>query len=200
MSAIIVKEYPAPELDRREIYRYMQAKPCDALELLIDRALELLQDKLCYKICYTELPLSECDSVLDLGFAKTDSQYLKKCLDGCEGIILFAATVGIELDRLIMRYGKIEPSMALCLQAIGAERVESLCDSFCNDMESEYSATGKALRPRFSAGYGDLPLSLQRDIIGVLQTPKNIGVTLNESLLMSPSKSVTAIIGIKGEK
>ena len=90
--------------------------------------------------------------------------------------------------------------MALCLQAIGSERAEALCDAFCNDMASEYTKYGKVLRPRFSAGYGDLPLSLQRDITGVLQTPKNIGISLNESLLMSPSKSVTAIIGIKGEK
>ena len=197
MSVINVREYPAPEIDRREIYRYMQAKPCDELESLLDRAIALSKNKLCYKVCYTELPVSVCDGMLDLGFAKTDSQDLKKCLDGCEGIILFAATVGIELDRLFMRYGKIEPSMALCLQAIGAERVESLCDRFCKDMADQYAISGKILRPRFSAGYGDLPLSLQREIINTLQTPKHIGVTLNESLLMSPSKSVTAIIGIK---
>ena len=200
MSAIIVKEYPAPEIDKREIYRYMQAKPCEELESLIDRALEILNGKLSYKVCYAEFPLQKCDGALDLGFAKTDSRDLKKCLDGCDGIILFAATVGIELDRLIMRYGKTEPSVALCLQAIGSERVESLCDAFCDDMKRQYASLGKMLRPRFSAGYGDLPLSLQRDIIGTLQTPKSIGMTLNESLLMSPSKSVTAIIGIKGEK
>ena len=200
MSAIIVKEYPAPEIDRREIYRYMQAKPCEELESLIDRALEILNNKLSYKVCYAEFPLQKCDSALDLRFAKTDSHDLKKCLDGCEDIILFAATVGIELDRLIMRYGKTEPSVALCLQAIGSERVESLCDAFCDDMKKQYASLGKILHPRFSAGYGDLPLSLQRDIIGTLQTPQKIGVTLNESLLMSPSKSVTAIIGIKGEK
>ncbi len=200
MSAIIIKEYTAPEINRREIYRYMQAKPCDNLESLIERAQALLQGKLSYKVCYTELAVSECDGVLDLGFAKTDSKDLKKCLDGCEGIILSAATVGVELDRLILRYGRLEPSLALCLQAIGAERVESLCDVFCNDMAGQYATIGKLLCPRFSAGYGDLPLSLQRDIINILQTPKNIGVTLNESLLMSPSKSVTAIIGIKGEK
>ena len=200
MSAIIVKKYPAPEINKREIYRYMQAKPCEELESLIDRALEILNDKLSYKVCYAEFPLQKCDGALDLGFAKIDSRDLKKCLDGCEDIILFAATVGIELDRLIMRYGKTEPSIALCLQAIGSERVESLCDAFCDDMKRQYASLGKILRPRFSAGYGDLPLSLQRDIIGTLQTPKSIGVTLNESLLMSPSKSVTAIIGIKGEK
>ena len=200
MSAIIINEYSAPSINRREIYRYMQAKQSEDLDALIDRGLALVLDKLSYKVCYTELAINESNGMLDLGFAVTDSRDLAKCLDGCESIILFAATVGIDLDRLILRYSKLEPSMALCLQAIGSERAEALCDAFCDDMASKYAADGKILRPRFSAGYGDLPLSLQADIIATLQTPKNIGVSLNQSLLMSPSKSVPAIIGIKGTK
>jgi cobalamin-dependent methionine synthase I len=57
-------------------------------------------------------------------------------------------------------------------------------------------AMGSSLTQRFSAGYGDLPLELQRDIFGALDCQRKIGVTLNESLLMSPSKSVSAIVGI----
>ena len=56
------------------------------------------------------------------------------------------------------------------------------------------------MKPRFSPGYGDLSLEMQRDIFRVLDCPRKIGLTLNESLLMSPSKSVTAIIGISGEE
>lgn len=54
-------------------------------------------------------------------------------------------------------------------------------------------------RPRFSPGYGDLPLSAQREIFAVLDCGKRIGLMLNDSLLMSPSKSVTAFVGIGGE-
>ena len=61
-------------------------------------------------------------------------------------------------------------------------------------------AEGKFLKPRFSPGYGDLPLEMQRDIFRVLDCSRKIGLTLNESLLMSPSKSVTAIVGIGGEE
>lgn len=201
MSVINIKEYPAPEINRREILRYMQAKGDDGvLDALIDRGLAHSLDKLSYKVCFAEFPVIERDDTLDLGFALTDSRDLKKCLDGCDSVILFAATVGIELDRLILRYSRLEPSMALCLQAIGSERAEALCDAFCDEMAAQYSAQDKSLRPRFSAGYGDLPLSLQREIIATLNTSRNIGVSLNESLLMSPSKSVTAIIGIKGTK
>lgn len=201
MSVVLTKEYPAPEINRREIYRYMQAKGSDrALDALIDRGLELSLDKLCYKVCFAEFPVVEHDGKLDLGFATAKSQDLKKCLDGCDKILLFAATVGASLDRLILRYSRLEPSMALCLGAIGSERAEALCDAFCADMASQYNTQGFSLRPRFSAGYGDLPLSIQRDIIAILNAPQKIGVSLNESLLMSPTKSVTAIIGIKGTK
>ena len=56
---------------------------------------------------------------------------------------------------------------------------------------------GETLRPRFSAGYGDLPLEYQRRIFDLLDPPTHIGLTLNDSYLMSPSKSVTALIGVE---
>ena len=69
---------------------------------------------------------SQSGASLDLGFTVTHSRDLQKNLKGCCRIILFGATVGLELDRLIARYGRLSPSKALCFQAIGAERIESL--------------------------------------------------------------------------
>ena len=110
--------------------------------------------------------------------------------------VLFAATVGTPFDRLIASYSRLEPSKALILQAIGAERIESLCDAFCDHMNTELKSCGKSLRTRVSPGYGDIPLSMQRSVFKILDCERKIGLTLNESLLMSPSKSVTAIAGI----
>ena len=56
---------------------------------------------------------------------------------------------------------------------------------------------GLALTERFSPGFGDLPLELQRQVTEALDCPRSLGITLGESLLMTPSKSVTAIIGMK---
>jgi len=109
--------------------------------------------------------------------------------------VVFGATVGLELDRLIARYSRISPVKALFYQSIGAERIESLCDAFCDEMEPLY-APGRT-KPRYSPGYGDLPLDVQKAFFAVLDCPRKIGLTLNESMLMSPSKSVTAIIGIQ---
>ena len=197
MRAVITREYSAPPINRREILRYMGCKESsDELEALIDRAIELCEGRLSYKVCYSEFPLKIKENVCDLGFAEVSSRDLARCLAGCEKTVTFAATVGLEVDRLIFRYGRLEPSLALCLGALGAERIEALCDLFCDEMKEKLASEGRKMRPRFSAGYGDLPLSIQRDIFASLDCEKRIGLTLNNSLLMSPTKSVTAIIGI----
>ena len=110
-------------------------------------------------------------------------------------MLVFAATIGFDIDRKITKYSKVDPAKALIFQAIGTERVESLCNAFEEDIKRE---NGYDLTSRFSPGYADLPLEMQKDLFRVLDCYKNIGVTLNDSLLMSPSKTVTAIIGIQG--
>ncbi|MBQ2880040.1 MAG: Vitamin B12 dependent methionine synthase activation subunit, partial [Anaerotignum sp.] len=117
-------------------------------------------------------------------------------LRGCNSALVFGATIGIEIDRLISKYGRISPSKALFFQAIGAERIESLCDVFCHDISYTLKTEGLHLLPRFSPGYGDFPLDFQKDIFRALDCYRKIGLSLNESMLMSPSKSVTAIAGI----
>ena len=64
---------------------------------------------------------------------------------------------------------------------------------FCRDAEREY---GKVTR-RFSPGYGDLSLDLQKTVFELLNPEKHIGITLTDGMLMTPMKSVSAFIGIK---
>ncbi len=194
---INVRTYDAPAIDRKEILRYAGARERDpALDTLLSQCLEELEGELTYKICFAEFPVRREERRLDLGFLKTSSRDLAKNLSGCDRVVLLAATVGIALDRKIARYMSLSPTKALLMQAIGSERIESLCDAFERDLLEEVGRDGGVLRPRFSAGYGDFPLDAQREIFSVLDCYKRIGLALNESLLMSPSKSVTALIGI----
>lgn len=196
MSAVILsKTYPAPPLCEREIWRYAGCKAADdETAALLKACVEEIRDKLTYKVCYCELPVTMKGDTCDFGAFCLSSKHLAVNLQDCKKVILFAATVGVEIDRLIAKYGRISPAKALLFQAIGAERIEALCDAFCGDIAIE---TGMSLRPRFSPGYGDLPLFAQKDIFGVLDCAKRIGLSLNDSLLMSPSKSVTAFVGLK---
>ena len=198
MTAVSKRELPAPPVSRAQILRYMGCRETTPeVEALIDRALSVAEGALSYSVCYAEYDVHWEGETADLTFIKTDSRDLAKSIRGCDKILLFAATVGLGLDRLILRYGKCEPSLALGLQALGAERIEALCDAFCHELSIEYKERGYTLRPRFSAGYGDLPLRTQTKIFTALGCEKQIGLTLNAGLIMSPTKSVTAIIGIQ---
>ena len=197
MPTVFTKSYAAPPVERREILRYAGARDEDGiLAGTLDECLGIALPVLSYRVCFCELAIKSEGTVTDLGFARVASASLAKNLGGCTHVLVLAATLGVELDRMIARYGAISPAKALLLNAIGAERIEALCDAFSADVAREYGARGFVTRPRFSPGYGDLPLTLQRELLSLLDAPKRIGVFLNESLLMTPSKSVTALVGI----
>ena len=187
---IYIKTYNEPAFNIKEIQRYAGCK--DGYENEINACFKELSGKLCYRVCYTEL--SVCEEPVKEWLSK--SAALRKNLEGCEKIILFAATVGIEIDRLIAKYSRIAPSKALFFQAIGAERIEALCDEFNSNIKRDFAQKELYVRPRFSPGYGDFSLESQKEIFCILDCPRKIGLSLNESKIMSPSKSVTAIIGV----
>lgn len=184
MNTVIIKSYSLPKIDRCEVMRYAFSKDgSEEINALLDECLAELPELSC-RVCFTEIEKILLD---------TDSLSLKKRLDGCDSVIVFAATLGIAIDRIIARYAKLSPSKALIFQAIGAERIEALCDT----LEADLTSSGLILCPRFSPGYGDLGLEFQKNIFAILNCGKHIGVSLSDSFMMSPSKSVTGIIGIK---
>lgn len=191
---ILRKTYEGPPFCEKEILRYAGCKEADSETIvLLKECMKEAKDKLTYQVCCREFSLKTDGAVCDFGAFSLRSKSLALNLKGCKRVILFAATIGVGMDRLMAKYGRISPSKAFMLQAVGAERIEALCDAFCQNITKEAKAD---LRPRFSPGYGDLPLSAQKDIFSVLDCGRQIGLTLNDSLLMSPSKSVTAFVGI----
>lgn len=194
MSIIYTKTYPAPPIDEREILRYAGCQQAEQETLtLLREAVREGEQALSYKVCYTESPVTLKGDFCDFGAFSVRSQALSKRLDGCERVVIFAATIGLGLDRLLQKYGKLSPAKALLLQAFGTERIEALCDAFCQEL-AQQSAT----RARFSVGYGDLALETQKTVLSILDASKKIGVGLSDGLLMSPSKSVTAFVGLGG--
>lgn len=196
MDAVLTKTYAAPPIDEREILRYAGCKDADErLTSLLADCLEEAKDKFVYKVCYAEYALRTEEDTCLFGPFRLYSKGLTRVLTGAERVVTFAVTVGVEIDRLIAKYGRLSPVRALLFQAIGTERIEALCDVFCADLKNENAF----VTSRFSAGYGDLPLETQRQIFAALDCSKRIGACLNESLLVSPSKSVTAFVGLSKE-
>ncbi len=192
MSNILIKSLPEPPINEKEILRYAGViEPTAQISAILSEAIDEARSVLAYKVCYTVLSVNITGTVCDFSVFSLDSKDLTKNLEGCKEAVVFAATLGVGLDRLINKYSRISPTKAVLLDAFGAERIEALCDAFCYSLKVNS-------KPRFSAGYGDLPLGAQKDIFSLLYCQKNIGLTLNDSLTMSPSKSVTAFMGIRG--
>ena len=204
-NVIYVKKYNATDsflfpVNRREIWRYSgyldhTKKKDDELERLLDEVIDELKVSFQFQVCYRRMKVDWENGIPVLPFSCA-SRDLAKCLKGCKEIIIFAATIGLEIDRKIARYERFSPAKALLIHAYGAERIESLCDGFCEDIRKEVEKEGLWCSPRFSPGYGDVPLETQTDFFRLLDCNRKIGVSLNDSLLMVPSKSVTAIFGI----
>lgn len=178
--------FNTPFVDKKEILRYMGCKtPDENILSLLEECLTEAMPTLSYAVSYSVYPIKYKKDI--------SSDGLLKHLSDSDEIIIFAATIGVGIDRLISKYSRISPTKAVIFQAIGTERIEALCDAFCEEMKKKY----KCITNRFSPGYSDWDIKDQKLIISVTDATKNLGICLNDSFLMSPSKSVTAVVGIK---
>lgn len=110
--------------------------------------------------------------------------------------IIMAATIGGEVDRLIRRLSVKDMADAVIADACASSAIEDLCNSISGMFRRKAADSGLFLTDRFSPGYGDMDISFQRRIADLLQTQKRIGLTVSDSCMMTPMKSVTAVIGI----
>lgn len=175
----------------REALRYAGAPTADEfighINICKDELLSVATPAVCYRI----LPILHGDGTVSMGGAVLTSRNLAGNLQNCDSVIVMAATLGVGVDRAILAASRTSPSKAVLLQGAAAELIESLCD----EAERRILA-GRGAKPRFSPGYGDLSLEAQKMIFDVLSPERHIGLTLNSSLMLSPAKSVTALVGI----
>ena len=205
-------------VDKREIYRYLgyQSRVPDENVLReVDRCLEELREAVTPRFVYRQYPIERffTDNIerpfldekpgtelLSIAGMKIQSRSLCRNLRDCKSAYLMAATLGIGPDRLIARASVAKMSRAVILQAAAAAMIEAWCDEVNQKIIKEAEDQGLYCRPRFSPGYGDFSLEYQKDFAQILRIQKEIGVSLTQSLLMMPSKSVTAVIGLSPVK
>ena len=133
--------------------------------------------------------------------------------DGCEGlclpgedirtllgdakrVIVAACTLGEAASRFIRRAFLTDMARGVMADACASALADGEMARFERDMARRFFPQGLYLTDRFSPGYGDLPLTVQKDLCALLDTERNLGLTVNKSMMLVPEKSVTAVMGI----
>lgn len=134
------------------------------------------------------------EDVVELDGVLVKSHSLYRNLLGCTQAFLFAVTLGMGTERLLNRLSMLSGAEFFITDALSSAMAEAACDA-----AEEKIRDGFASRPRFSPGYGDLSLEIQPMLLDRIQGQKLLGITLGASYLMSPMKSITAIMGVYHE-
>ena len=106
---------------------------------------------------------------------------------------MFCATLSAQVDALIRRWESGDMLRALALDCSAAAAVEQMCDQI--ELELQGHFPGCSFPFRYSPGYGDLPLELQNPLLDLLDAPRRVGLCASASHILTPRKSVTAILG-----
>ena len=185
-----------PNVD--EILRYLRVRgesPED-LRAQVETTARELRESLPPKFVYRAFPLAfGADGVTLAGSGVTLTGGLaQKMLQRCDTAVLLCCTLGMEFEQRLRAMERRDMGKAVILDACGSAWVESGCDAAEREIAERFAP--QYLTDRFSPGYGDLPLALQSVVLTALDAQRRLGIHLSDSFLMTPSKSVTAVIGV----
>lgn len=183
------------ELNKNEILLYLGYRGQELTPEVsdqIDRCADLVRKAAKPLLVYRRLPVWE-GQVSGFPMDGTD---IAELLSPCQEAILMAATLGSQVERLLMRTEVTDMADAVIMDACASAAIENVCDHFEFDLREQLQAESLYLTDRFSPGYGDLPLSAQKAFCEALNTTRRIGLTVTPNNILVPRKSVTAVLGI----
>ncbi|BDR72969.1 hypothetical protein K144316041_16770 [Clostridium tetani] len=188
------------KINKKEVLRYLCCNgefKDEKLEALINSTIDEVKKIIKPKYIYDSFKIENTkEGVKFLGTnLRLEGEDIKKHLSLSKTCVLMAATLGHDLDRKISLYEKTNMTKAIIMDACGTAAIEELCDNIEGYVKKEGEKKNLNITYRYSPGYGDLDLKVQREFLNIIQWVKNIGITLSYNNIMAPRKSVTAIIG-----
>ena len=182
-------------LDRSEILMFLRTPELDThLSEMLETCIETLCKAAQPRTVYRVLPVAHTAEGVTLGGLPLQGADIALHLTGCKEAALLAATLSAPVDALIRRAEVTDMTRALMYDAVAGAAIERVC----NDLEAEIKA--KYPYPyytaRFSAGYGDFPITQQGELVRLLDAPRRIGLTVTPHQTLLPMKSVTAVMGM----
>lgn len=181
-------------LDRAATLRYLGAAnwtPDENTETLLQAAERELRAACTPRGIWRELPA-------DLPWLHNGGSDLARHLMGCDGVVLMAVTLGSGADALLRRLCLRDIALGAVADAAASVLMEDLCDELEAQIRTQQQKQGRYMTGRYSPGYGDCPLAMQDELCLALDTVRGIGLCVTKEHLMTPRKSVTAILGTAG--
>ena len=157
--------------------------------MLLQKAEDALRAAATPRGVWKQLPLT----ALPLQNAGND---IARHLRGCDAMVLMAVTLGSGADTLMRRLELTDIALAAVVDAMASAVMEELCNALEAEIRTSVQAQGHYLTGRFSPGYGDCPLALQQPFAIALDTVRGLGMAVTPENLLTPRKSVTAILGV----
>ena len=190
------------KIDREEAFRYMGIKgePPQAVISEAEYCEKLLLECISPKFHWITAGISDHS---ENGIFLSGHKLILKGNDiaghlkGCSGVILLCATLGAGADKLIRKFQSEDMAKALITDSLASAAVEQVCDIAEDEIRRRFP--DKFLTWRFSPGYGDFPLECQKDMLAALDASRRAGIFLTDGGLLTPTKSVTAVIGVSEE-
>ena len=180
-----------------EALRYMRAAKADPeTRRLVEETAEMLEKRLRPRFLWRSFPIDRRGGEIRLEGSeiRLPGTLAGKMLAECDTAVLLVCTLGAEFDRMMQEWEKRDMARAAVMDVCGSAWTEAVCDEAEKEIRSRFP--GRFLTDRFSPGYGDLPLELQRGFLQALDGGRKLGITVNDSFLLLPCKSVTAVIGL----
>lgn len=187
------------EISIKEAARYIGIRtvPDEQTANLFERYEKIVRSRLrpAYVYRETEIDFKKGFVVLSGMDVPLTGESIQKLLEGCNRAIILGATVSAEADRLIRETSVVDMAAAVVVDALCSAAIEQVCDRAETEIFGDMPKNMRTYR--FSPGYGDLPIELQKDWLNYLNAQRRIGLSCTDSYLLTPTKSVTAIIGIR---
>jgi cobalamin-dependent methionine synthase I len=192
-------------IDKKEVLRYLgynnQALD-QVMENLLEECVEEIKEVLKKNYVYY---IYDIERQKDrIRFKETNlvfqSKDLSQHLQNSDKCALLAATLGLEIDKRLAYYSRLNLTKGIVLDASATTAIEALCDEVQEEMREKAEKEGYYLTTRYSPGYGDLAIDYQKDILEALKAYSKIGLSLTKDYIMLPRKSVTAFIGWQREE
>ena len=178
--------------------RYMRVPPegqSEELVRTVREAFTRLEGIITPRIVWGRFRVVHVDGGIEIEGGSIWSRDIARLTARSDECYLLAATLGHETDRQIALAQRKDMLDGLALDACASVRIDDFVDGAIGREIVPTLREGERLTSRFSPGYGDLSMTVTEDIIAMLDATKRIGLSITRSLMMSPVKSITAIIG-----